>query len=185
MPVIIIKECFAVIKCKPERNPRQVTVIMICFVALFVTVAAAACIVGAYRWFFELLLLVVSAGGIFVLYRFSMTEMEYEVGDGGFAVYKTVGKKRTTACALDLSTAVTLLPKNEYEQKVKKGELPYINTRFNFNQNVRSAGSYVYVCEFNGKNIAAEFEPNAIFVGVMLEEIEKSKQNGEESGEDA
>lgn len=169
------------IKCKPERNPRQVTMIMLCFVTAFIAVAAAMCIINAYKWFFQLLLLAVSVAGIFVVYRFSMTELEYEVGDGVFSVYKTVGKKRTTACSLDLSTAVTLLPKNEYEQKVKKGELPYVNTCFNFNQNIRCAGSYVYVCEFNGKIIATQFEPNAIFVGVMLEEIEKSKENGEGS----
>ena len=168
------------VRCKPERNVKQVTLIMLTCVTAFVAVAAAACIIDAYKWFFELLLIVVSVAGIYVVYRFSMTEMEYEVGGGSFSVYKTVGKKRTVACSLDLFTAVTLLPRGEFEQKQKNGELPYINTRFNFNQNIRCAAAYVYVCEFNGRHIAVEFEPNMIFVDVMLDEIDKSKQNGEE-----
>lgn len=173
------------IKCKPERNPRQVMLIMVCCVTAFIAVAAAACIVYAYKWFFELLLLVTTVAGIYVVYRFSMTEMEYEVGESTFTVYKTVGRKRTVACSLDLSTALTLLPKNEYAAKQKNRELPYITTRFNFNQNIKCRASYVYVCEFNGKNISVEFEPNEIFVNVMLEEIDNSKRSKDEpeSGE--
>ena len=169
------------IKCKPERNPRQVMMIMVCCVAAFIIVAAAACIVNAYKWFFELLLLLTTVAGVYVAYRFSMTEMEYETGDGTFKVYKTVGRKRTVACSLDLSTAITLLPKNEFTAKQKNRELPYVNTRFNFNQNIRCPASYVYLCEFNGKKVAVEFEPNGIFVNSMLEEIENSKNDGGEA----
>ena len=167
------------IKCKPERSVRQVTVIMISFVTAFIAVSAAMCIINAYKWFFELLLIVTGVGGIYVVYRFSMSEMEYELGDGVFTVYKTVGKKRTAVCALDLSTAITLIPKSEYLQKLKTRELPLINTRFNFDQNIRCDGAYVYICEFNGKTIAVEFEPNMIFVDAMLDEIGRSKNGGE------
>ena len=80
------------VKCKPERNVRQVTVIMLSCVTAFIAVSAAACIIDAYKWFFELLLIVVSVAGIYVVYRFSMSEMEYEICDGVFTVYKTVGK---------------------------------------------------------------------------------------------
>ena len=158
------------IRCKPERNPRQAVIIIVCCAAAFIAVAAAACIIDGYKWLFELLLLTVTVAGVYVAYRFSIT------------VYKNVGRKRTAACSLDLSTAVTLLPKNEFETKQKKRELPYINTRFNFNQNIKSPASYVYVCEFNGRNIAVEFEPNSIFVNAMLEEIENSKR-GEGDGD--
>ena len=48
------------VKCKPERNVRQVTVIMLSCVTAFIAVSAAACIIDAYKWFFELLLIVVS-----------------------------------------------------------------------------------------------------------------------------
>ena len=51
-----------------------------------------------------------------------------------------------------------------------------ISTRFNFNQNIK-ADSYVYVCEFNKKTVALEFEPNRIFVDIMLEEIENAKRD--------
>ena len=169
------------IRCKPERNPRQAVIIIVCCAAAFIAVAAAACIIDGYKWLFELLLLTVTVAGVYVAYRFSMTEMDYEIYDGTFTVYKNVGRKRTAACSLDLSTAVTLLPKNEFETKQKKRELPYINTRFNFNQNIKSPASYVYVCEFNGRNIAVEFEPNSIFVNAMLEEIENSKRGEGES----
>ena len=110
------------------------------------------------------------------VYRYSITEMEYEIFDGSFSVIKVVGQKRTVVCSLSLSTAIMLIPKAEYTEKLKAGQMPVINSRYNFNQNMKCK-SYVYICEFNGKTIMVEFEPNEIFVRVMLEEIERAKKN--------
>ncbi|MBO4794927.1 MAG: hypothetical protein J5547_02480, partial [Clostridia bacterium] len=67
------------IRCKPERNPRQAVIIIVCCAAAFIAVAAAACIIDGYKWLFELLLLTVTVAGVYVAYRFSMTEMDYEI----------------------------------------------------------------------------------------------------------
>ncbi|MDD4125108.1 MAG: hypothetical protein PHW77_05215 [Eubacteriales bacterium] len=166
-------------RCKPERNPKQVTIIMLTCVTAFITAAVLLSSIGSFRWIFELILIAVISAGITVVYRYSMTEMEYEVSDGSFTVIKAVGRKRTVACSLSLSTAITLIPKEEYEEKTKNGEMPYINGRYNFNQNIKCK-SYVYVCEFNGKTLSVEFEPNDIFVCGMLEEIENAKKGGDE-----
>lgn len=164
------------LRCKPERNPKQVTIIMLTCVTVFVAAAILVTSVQTYRFIYELILIAVITAGISVVYRYSMTEMEYEVSDGAFTVVKVVGQKRTVACSLSLSTAVTLVPKGEYTEKIKAGALPYINRRYNFNQNIRCK-SYVYVCEFNGKILAVEFEPNEIFIRGMLEEIDQAKKN--------
>lgn len=165
-------------KCKPERNPKQVTLIMLTCVTVFVLTAFVSLSVAAFKWLFELALIVIATVGIAVIYRYSMTEMEYEICDGSFSVIKIVGQKRTTACSLDLSTAIMLVPKDEFKEAVSSRALPYINQRFNFNQNLK-CNSYVYVCEFNGKTIAVEFEPNQPFISVMLKEIEDRKKGGD------
>lgn len=163
-------------RCKPERNPKQVTLIMLTFVTAFIATAVLVCSVNSYKWIFELLLIIVLSAGIMAVYRYSMTEMEYEIFDGSFSVIKVVGQKRTVVCSLSLSTAIMLIPKAEYTEKIKAGQMPVINSRYNFNQNMKCK-SYVYICEFNGKTIMVEFEPNEIFVRVMLEEIERAKKN--------
>ncbi|NLN55530.1 MAG: hypothetical protein GX148_04420 [Clostridiales bacterium] len=163
-------------RCKPERNPKQVTLIMLTFVTAFIATAVLVCSVNSYKWIFELLLIIVLSAGIMAVYRYSMTEMEYEIFDGSFSVIKVVGQKRTVVCSLSLSTAIMLIPKAEYTEKLKAGQMPVINSRYNFNQNMKCK-SYVYICEFNGKTIMVEFEPNEIFVRVMLEEIERAKKN--------
>ncbi|MGI6716204.1 MAG: hypothetical protein ACOX3X_03275 [Eubacteriales bacterium] len=166
-------------RCKPERNPRQVTLIMLTFVTAFIATAVLRCSISGYNWIFELLLIIVVSLGIMIVYRYSMTEMEYEVANGSFSVIKVVGQKRTQVCSLSLATAIMLIPKEEYAEKAKNGEIPYINTRYNFNQNLKCK-SYVYISEFNGKTILVEFEPNEIFVRVMLEEIERAKKDDEQ-----
>lgn len=163
-------------RCKPERNPKQVTLIMLTFITAFIATAVLVCSVNSYKWIFELLLIIVLSAGIMAVYRYSMTEMEYEIFDGSFSVIKVVGQKRTVVCSLSLSTAIMLIPKAEYTEKLKAGQMPVINSRYNFNQNMKCK-SYVYICEFNGKTIMVEFEPNEIFVRVMLEEIERAKKN--------
>lgn len=165
-------------RCKPERNPRQVTVIMLTCVTTFITAAVFVSSVGTFRWICEFIIIAVVTVGISVVYRYSMTEMEYEICDGVFTVIKVVGQKRTVACSLSLSTAIVLVPKDEYVEKINNNSIPYINCRYNFNQNIKCK-SYVYVCEFNGKTLAVEFEPNDIFVRGMLEEIENAKKGGD------
>ncbi len=162
-------------RCKPERNPTQVKIIFAVCILLLLAVVIVANTVKAYKWAFELLLIGLGTAAIAVVYRYSMSEMEYEVGNGDFNVYKKVGQKVTLVCSLDLSTAVTLIPKSEFEEKKAAKAIPFINVRYNFNQNIRCKSSYVYVCEFNGKTVSVEFEPNEPFVVIMLEEIEKSK----------
>lgn len=149
---------------------------MLTFVTAFIATAVLVCSVNSYKWIFELLLIIVLSAGIMAVYRYSMTEMEYEIFDGSFSVIKVVGQKRTVVCSLSLSTAIMLIPKAEYTEKIKAGQMPVINSRYNFNQNMKCK-SYVYICEFNGKTIMVEFEPNEIFVRVMLEEIERAKKN--------
>ena len=162
-------------RCKPERNPAQVKMIFfVCIILLFAVVIVANT-VKAYKWMFELLLIGLGTAAIAVVYRYSMSEMEYEVGNGDFNVYKKVGQKVSLVCSLDLSTAVTLIPKSEFTEKQASKEIPFVNVRYNFNQNIRCKSSYVYVCEFNGKTASVEFEPNEPFILIMLEEIEKSK----------
>ena len=107
---------------------------------------------------------------------------KYAVGPNTFTVTKSVGRKETVVCSLELSTAIALLPKAEFKKNDKEKRYGVIGTRFNFNQNIR-ASSYVYVCEFNGRTVAIEFEPNAPFVAIMKDEIESSRSGGDGAAE--
>lgn len=91
--------------------------------------------------------------------------MEYAVGPNTFTVTKSVGRKRPSSARWSCRPPA-LLPNAEFKKNDKEKRYGVIGTRFNFNQNIR-ASSYVYVCEFNGRTVAIEFEPNAPFVAIM------------------
>lgn len=167
------------IKCKPERNPRQAIIMVAVCAAVFLGVSLISSTVEEYKWAAQAVSLVSITIGIFLIYRYTMVEMIYSVGDGNFTVIKKVGNRETPVCSLDISTAKTLLAKNKFKEAEKKRD--YIVTKkLNFNQNMRPAGSYVYVTEFNGKVYALEFEPNQPFVEAFLNEIEISKKDSDD-----
>lgn len=165
------KDGRSVKKCKPIRSPRQAVVLLSVCVALAVVAAVFASVLATYRWAAQIIFLVLLVICIQIVVRYTLTEMEYAVGPNTFTVTKSVGRKETVVCSLELSTAIALLPKAEFKKNDKEKRYGVIGTRFNFNQNIR-ASSYVYVCEFNGRTVAIEFEPNAPFVAIMKDEIE-------------
>ncbi len=165
-------------KCKPIRSPRQAVVLLSVCVALAVVAAVFASVLATYRWAAQIIFLVLLVICIQIVVRYTLTEMEYAVGPNTFTVTKSVGRKETVVCSLELSTAIALLPKSEFKKNEKEKRYGVIGTRFNFNQNIR-ASSYVYVCEFNGRTVAIEFEPNAPFVAIMKDEIESSRSGGD------
>ena len=153
-------------KCKPIRSPRQAVVLLSVCVALAVVAAVFASVLATYRWAAQIIFLVLLVICIQIVVRYT------------FTVTKSVGRKETVVCSLELSTAIALLPKAEFKKNEKEKRYDVIGTRFNFNQNIR-ASSYVYVCEFNGRTVAIEFEPNAPFVAIMKDEIESSRSGGD------
>lgn len=148
--------------------------IVVC-AAVFLAAGCTASIFPTYKWVSQAAALVAVTIGIFIIYRYTMTEMIYSVGDGSFTVVKKVGNQETTVCSLDISTAKSLIPKKQFTPEKKASAVKIIN----LNQNLRPSGSYVYISDFNGKEYAIEFEPNAPFVEAFLAEIEKSKPKDE------
>ena len=170
-------------KCKPIRSPRQAVVLLSVCVALAVIAAVFASTLATYRWLAQIIFLILLVICIQVVVRYTLTEMEYAVGANTFTVTKSVGRKETVVCSLELSTAIAFLPTAEFKKNDKEKRYGIIGTRFNFNQNIRAA-SYVYVCEFNGRTVAIEFEPNAPFVAIMKDEIESSRSGGDDMPEE-
>ena len=108
-------------RCKPERNPRQVTLIMLTFVTAFIATAVLRCSISGYNWIFELLLIIVVSLGIMIVYRYSMTEMDYEVANGSFN--KRWWGKSAQVCSLSLATAIMLIPRRNTPKRPKQ-EIP-------------------------------------------------------------
>ena len=168
-------------KCKPIRNPRQ-AVLMLCVCAVLLVIAGCfASMLATYKWAAQIIFIVLLVICLQIVIRYTLTEMEYAVGMNTFTVTKSVGNKKTVVCSLELSTAIALIPVAEFKKQEHEKKFGVISTRFNFNQNIK-ADSYVYVCEFNKKTVALEFEPNRIFVDIMLEEIENAKRDGGSAG---
>lgn len=165
------------IKCKPERNPKQ-AIILVSLCAVTALICGFLCVkVDTLKWLTQLLFISAVAVGIFAVSRYTLTEMIYTVGDGSFTVTKVTGSKQTVACSLNTSTAIGLYTKSEYRAAITAKELQSPFKYYNFNQNYRPSGSYVYVSEFNGKVLAVEFEPNAIFAAAFLDEIDRNKKD--------
>ena len=167
------------IKCKPERNPKQAILMIAVCAAVFLGAGYMASTLASYKWASQAAALVAVTIGIFIIYRYTMTEMIYSVGDGSFTVVKKVGNQETTVCSLDVSTAKALIPKKQFTPAKKASAVKILN----HNQNLRPSGSYVYISDFNGKEYAIEFEPNAPFVEAFLAEIEKSKPDDKQGAQ--
>ncbi len=160
-------------KCKPERNTKQVALLMISSILLTIGAFALGILWEQYRGVINLAAMLIAALAIYVIIRFTMTEMEYTLEDGTFVITKIVGNKRTDQGVLDLADTIALVTKEEYlAQGLNKG----YRTFCNYSQNIGGKHWY-YVCSFSGGRAVVEFEPNEAFVAIMKDEIEKAKNS--------
>lgn len=160
-------------KCKPERNVRQIVLLLTVSILLTVGVFVLATFWPANAGIIRFIGFFCIVICIYILFRFTMTEMEYTLCDGNFTITKIVGSKRTVQGVLDLADSIALVTKEEYREK---GYNKNLSTVCNYSQNLGSNHWY-YVFEFEGKRASVEFEPNDIFVAIFKEEIEKAKNN--------
>lgn len=160
-------------KFKPERNPRQAYILVLCLAALSCTGFFIASLIDNYRLFAQLIAVLFLAMSVMMVVRYTITEMEYSVSANAFTISKTVGNKTTVLCCLDLSTAIALVDKKTF---LHSKEFSDVTIKYNHCQNIK-AQSFVFVYEFNGKKGMIEFEPNAVFVKLMKESIERTKKD--------
>lgn len=164
--------------CKPERDVKQVHILL--WASVFVTAGlflasslAVSLLEPIYSTAINTLGFIALTAGILLNVRYSMTEFEYIVGNGDFAIVKILGNKRQTVCCIALESAIDLMPKRDYEH-LPASEKAII--KYSLNQNMK-ADSYIFLCNFNGKKTMIEFEPNAAFVTIMKKEIALNKKN--------
>lgn len=168
-------------KCKPERNVRQILLLIGLSVFItsgfFVLAAFWQKNAGILRFigFFCL------AFCIYVIYRFILTETEYTLCDGYFTVTRIVGGRRTDVAVLDLSETVALVTKAEFKSSgLNKG----LSHMCNYSQNFGN-DHWVYVFSFQEKQASVEFEPNEAFVAIFRAEIKnaRNRPSGEPGGD--
>ncbi|MBE6579574.1 MAG: hypothetical protein E7651_07190 [Ruminococcaceae bacterium] len=159
-------------KCKPERNPKQVALLMIASVLLTIGAFALGILWKEYQGAINLAAMFIAAIALYIIIRFTMTEMEYTLDNGTFIITKIVGSKRTDQGALDLAETIDLVTKEEYRSK---GYNKNYNNFFNYSQNL-GGKHWFFVVGFAGKRAVIEFEPNDAFVAIMKDEIEKAKK---------
>ena len=160
-------------KCKPERNAVQAVLLLGGSILLTVGLFALGILWEQYRGVINLIAMLVAAVAIYIIIRFTMTEMEYTVADGTFSITKIVGSKRTEQGSLDLASTIDLVTKEEYLEKgYGKGQRYF----YNYAQNIGGKHWY-YVCEFAGKRAVIEFEPNDAFVAILQSEIDSARNH--------
>lgn len=171
-------------KCKPERNVKQVVLLMVGCVFGLIAIFTMSIYWESQGGLLKFIGFLFAVLAIYVIIRFTMTEMEYALDGGTFVITKTVGNKRTVQGALDLANTVALVTKEEYREK---GLNKNLSTICNYSQNI-GGKHWFYVFEFAGKRAVVEFEPNDTFVAIMKDEIEKalaSKEDGTPGGNDS
>lgn len=160
-------------KCKPERNVKQVMLLLIGSITVTVGTFALGVLWEAQRGIINFIGMLMMVLAIYVIIRFTMTEMEYTLDGGNFTITKIVGNKRTVQGSLDLADTVALVTREQYRaQGLNKG----LSTICNYSQNI-GGKHWFYLFEFGGKRAVIEFEPNDAFVVIFREEIEKAKRN--------
>lgn len=164
--------------CKPERNVCQARRLLFVSAAVTALLFLVSTLAIPYASLVQLLGFVALIVSIWLNVRYSLTEFEYAVGNGDFAVTRITGNRRQTVCNVALETALSLMPKRDY-QHLPQSEKAII--KYSLNQNMR-ADSFVFLCDFNGKRAMIEFEPNGEFVAILKDEIAKYRpeaQDGE------
>ena len=159
-------------KCKPERNPKQVALLMIGSILLTIGAFTLGILWEEYKGVINLAAMFIAAISLYIIIRFTMTEMEYTLDNGTFIITKIVGNKRTDQGALDLAETIDLVTKAEYKAK---GYNKSHNGFFNYSQNLEG-NHWFLVVGFAGKRAVVEFEPNDLFLAIMKDEIEKAKK---------
>lgn len=161
-------------KCKPERNVRQAVLLLVVSIAVTVGTFALALYLPAHAGIIRFIGFLLAALAIYIIIRFTMTEMEYTLDNGTFVITKIVGNKRTDQGVLDLADTVALVTREEYRAR---GLNKNLSTVCNYSQNI-GGKHWFYVFEFAGKRAVVEFEPNDAFVAIFREEIERAKSGG-------
>ena len=165
-------------KCKPERNVRQVMLLLLVSIAATVGTFALALYLPGQAGIIRFIGFLLAALALYVIIRFTMTEMEYTLDNGTFVITKIVGNKRTEQGVLDLADSVALVTREEYRAR---GLNKNLSTVCNYSQNI-GGKHWFYVFSFAGKRAVIEFEPNDAFVAIFREEIERAKSGGSGNG---
>ncbi len=165
--------------CKPERSVFQTRVLLFTCVVVTLLLFFVSTVIESYSAFVEFCGFVSLILSILFVVRYSITEFEYAICDGGFSITKIVGNKRQIVCNVALESAVDLLRKRDYDH-LPSNQKAII--KYSLNQNMK-ADSYVFLCEFNGKRTMIEFEPNKEFVSIMKNEIKQAKLNSDNTDE--
>jgi len=158
-------------KCKPERNAKQVWLLLISSAVVTALLFLASTLILEYTSLLSTAGMIALVIAIWLNVRYSLTEFEYAVNSTDFAITKIMGNKRQIMCNIALETAIDIMEKRDYDH-LPNSEKAII--KYSLNQNIK-AESYVFLCVFNGKRTMIEFEPNERFAAIVKEEIRLAK----------
>lgn len=95
---------------------------------------------------------------LFLNLRFSLSAYRYEIDRSSLIVYRRQGRREEAMCNIELSSALLLCTKQEFEQEKPRHEL-----RYNFCQNFGSKNRSYFLFVFDDvedKRALIIFEPN-------------------------
>ena len=159
--------------CKPERSVVQARILLWSSVLITAGLFLAAELVVAFGGIIRFVAFAALVLSILFNVRYTLTEFEYAVMGGDFAITKIVGNKRQQICSVALETAIELYEKRDYDH-LPSSQKAII--KYSLNQNIK-ANSYVFLFNFNGKRAMIEFEPNEAFVTILKKEISAYKSS--------
>ena len=160
------------LRCKPERSPRQALALVFGSAALTLGVFLLGTVIPVLKIWLQAAGILLLVGAVFAVIRYTVTEIEYAVSADTFFAAKISGGKRTTVCTAELSSAVALLDKKTF---ANSKEYSNYSEKISLRQNI-IADTYIIVCSVNERLKIIEIEPNAAFVSVLTQAIEAARK---------
>ncbi len=160
----------------PQKNKKGKTLSIVFLIFACVGLIGASVLDIGYRWFYQLIAVMVYIVSFEILNRYYFATYTYRVTDKDFIILKTTGKRTQTLCNLALSTMIAIekKPKTKQEKAAMTARYGKINLRYHYCQSLAPQTPYVILFEFNGKTAQITFEPSEAMV-CRLNEISCSE----------
>ncbi len=133
------------------------------------------------KWLFQLLFLCLATAAIQIYLKYVLTKFEYVCDSENLSIYKIMGRKRLCVGSLALENSICeVIPYTDY---VKNKEEYNKNLVYNYTRNFKTENVYVYIFDFNGKNITILLEISkeyAEYINIHINEKMKGELKNDE-----
>lgn len=139
-------------------------------VLLFVLSSVVSRFVGLY----QISAIIMAVVSIEIFMKFVASDYVYEATDESLKIHKITGKKSICVASLDYNNSYSLVMTGD-EYKKNKEKYPKITYNINYTKNINPRKFFVYIFDFNTKNVLLKFEPDDEFCDYVNQRIKNIK----------